>query len=104
MLYQSLLGAWPLEGENGDFLQRMQAYAVKPAREGKQQTSSLAPNEDYERGLESFLARILDRRASAAFLESFEAFSHRAALRGAWNGFTQLARRAAVPGVPVFYQ
>ena len=104
MLYQSLLGAWPLEGEDGDFLQRMQAYAVKAAREGKQQTSWLAPNEDYERGLESFLARILDRSASAAFLESFEAFAHRAALMGALNSLTQLALKAAMPGVPDFYQ
>jgi (1->4)-alpha-D-glucan 1-alpha-D-glucosylmutase len=104
MLYQSLLGAWPLEGEDGDFLQRMQAYAVKAAREGKQQTSWLAPNEGYERGLENFLARILDRSASAAFLESFEAFARRAALMGALNSLTQLALKAAMPGVPDFYQ
>ena len=36
MLYQALLGAWPLDGVDDDFVERMQAYAVKAAREGKE--------------------------------------------------------------------
>ena len=44
MLYQALLGAWPL-GQGDDALsERMQAYAVKAAREGKQETSWLNPD------------------------------------------------------------
>ena len=39
----------------------MQAYALKAAREGKQETSWLNPNEAYEAGLRTFIARILDR-------------------------------------------
>ena len=60
MLYQALLGAWPLDGIDRAFVERMQGYAVKAAREGKEQTSWLAPNEVYENGLKHFLARILD--------------------------------------------
>ena len=39
----------------------MQAYALKAAREGKEQTSWLNPHEAYEAGVKTFLARILDR-------------------------------------------
>ena len=35
MLYQALLGAWPLDGIDATFVERMQAYAIKAAREGK---------------------------------------------------------------------
>ena len=38
----------------------MQAYALKAAREGKQETSWLNPNEAYEAGVDTFIARILD--------------------------------------------
>jgi (1->4)-alpha-D-glucan 1-alpha-D-glucosylmutase len=104
MLYQALLGAWPLGGSAQDFVERMQAYAVKAAREGKEQTSWLAPNEPYERGLTDFLAVILDRTRSAAFLDSFAAFAQRAAMLGALNSLTQLTLKAMMPGVPDFYQ
>ena len=50
MLYQALLGAWPL-GADDAFLERMQAYALKAAREGKEETSWLNPNAAYEAGL-----------------------------------------------------
>ena len=46
MLYQTLLGAWPLEGPDATFTERIQAYALKAAREGKEQTSWLNPNAD----------------------------------------------------------
>src|SRR5215510_10567704 len=61
MLYQALLGAWPLTGVQADFVERMKGYAVKAAREGKQQTSWLAPNERYESGLTDFIERLFDR-------------------------------------------
>jgi (1->4)-alpha-D-glucan 1-alpha-D-glucosylmutase len=104
MLYQALIGSWPLKEVDAQFVDRMQDYAVKAAREGKEQTSWLAPNEDYENGLKDFLARILDRHRSAAFLDSFQAIAQRTALLGALNSLTQLALKATMPGVPDFYQ
>jgi (1->4)-alpha-D-glucan 1-alpha-D-glucosylmutase len=104
MLYQALLGAWPLSGVTSDFVARMQSYAVKAAREGKQQTSWLAPNEAYEAGLDAFLARLLDRNASADFLASFDRFAQRVALMGALNSLTQVTLKTMSPGVPDFYQ
>jgi (1->4)-alpha-D-glucan 1-alpha-D-glucosylmutase len=104
LLYQALLGAWPLTGIDPSFVERMQNYAVKAAREGKEQTSWLAPNEAYEAGLTAFLERALDRRQSNNFIESFSAFARRAALIGALNSLSQLTLKATMPGVPDFYQ
>jgi (1->4)-alpha-D-glucan 1-alpha-D-glucosylmutase len=55
MLYQALLGAWPLGRRDPSFAERMQAYALKASREGKQETSWLNPNEAYEAGLRTFI-------------------------------------------------
>src|SRR3954471_8041434 len=68
MLYQALVGAWPLAQHDETFLERMQAYLLKAAREGKQETSWLNPNGAYEAGVRSFLGAILDRTKSAEFL------------------------------------
>ncbi len=104
MLYQVLLGAWPSGQRDGPFLERMQAYALKAAREGKQETSWLNPNEAYEAGLKTFIARILDRSASVEFLDSLETLAQRVALLGALNSLSQIALKATMPGVPDFYQ
>jgi (1->4)-alpha-D-glucan 1-alpha-D-glucosylmutase len=104
MLYQVLLGAWPSGQRDGSFLERMQAYALKAAREGKQETSWLNPNETYEAGLKTFIERILDRSASVEFLDSLETLAQRVALLGALNSLSQITLKATMPGVPDFYQ
>jgi (1->4)-alpha-D-glucan 1-alpha-D-glucosylmutase len=104
MIYQALLGAWPLSGIGASFIERLQAYAVKAAREGKQQTSWLAPDEAYESALKRFVGQLLDPNVSARFLTNFDAFARRVALIGALNGITQLALKATLPGIPDFYQ
>jgi (1->4)-alpha-D-glucan 1-alpha-D-glucosylmutase len=104
LLYQALLGAWPLGEPDGEFAERMQAYALKAAREGKQETSWLNPNEAYEAGLRTFLARILNRSASAEFQNSLQTLAQRVALLGALNSLSQITLKATMPGVPDFYQ
>jgi (1->4)-alpha-D-glucan 1-alpha-D-glucosylmutase len=104
MLYQALLGAWPMGARDNSFVERMQAYALKAAREGKEETSWLNPHQAYETGLKGFIARILDRSVSAEFLDSLEAFSRRIALLGALNSLSQITLKATMPGVPDFYQ
>jgi len=102
MLYQTLLGAW----QPGDdkFPERMQAYALKAAREGKQETSWLNPHQAYEAGIETFIARILDPALSADFLDALETLARRVSLLGALNSLSQLTLKATMPGVPDFYQ
>ncbi len=104
MLYQALIGAWPLEGIDGSFVARMQAYARKAAREGKQETSWTNPNEGYETHLAAFVGAILDRQRSAPFLDAFAALAQRTALIGALNSLSQLALKLTLPGVPDVYQ
>jgi (1->4)-alpha-D-glucan 1-alpha-D-glucosylmutase len=104
MLYQTLLGAWPSGERDDSFLERMQAYALKAAREGKQETSWLNPNQAYEAGLRTFLTRILDRSVSAEFLASLETLAQRASRLGALNSLSQITLKATIPGVPDFYQ
>jgi len=104
LLYQTLLGAWPVGSRDDTFVARLQAYALKAAREGKQETSWLNPNEAYETGLSSFIARILDPARSPEFLDSIDVLARRVALLGALNSLTQLTLKATMPGVPDFYQ
>jgi (1->4)-alpha-D-glucan 1-alpha-D-glucosylmutase len=104
MLYQALLGAWPLGQRDDEFLERMQAYALKAAREGKQETSWLNPNLAYEAGLQTFIERILDRSAAAEFLNSLETLAQRVSLLGALNSLSQVTLKATMPGAPDFYQ
>jgi (1->4)-alpha-D-glucan 1-alpha-D-glucosylmutase len=102
MLYQTLLGAWQPDDET--FPERLQAYALKAAREGKQETSWLNPHAGYEAGLKTFIERILDRSQSSEFLDSLQALARRVSLLGALNSLSQLTLKATLPGVPDFYQ
>jgi (1->4)-alpha-D-glucan 1-alpha-D-glucosylmutase len=105
MLYQTLLGVWPLTSPpDRSLTERLQAYAVKAAREGKQETSWLNPHEGYENALGAFIERILDPSASAEFLDSLQHFAQRLALLGALNSLSQITLKAMMPGVPDFYQ
>jgi (1->4)-alpha-D-glucan 1-alpha-D-glucosylmutase len=102
MLYQALLGAW--QPDDKAFVERIQAYALKAAREGKQETSWLNPHQAYEAGLKTFIERILDSAISAEFLNSLETLAHRVSLLGALNSLSQITLKATMPGVPDFYQ
>lgn len=103
MLYQALIGAWP-ERRDTDFTTRMKTYVLKAAREGKEETSWINPDEGYEAALEAFVGRLLDPAVSGGFLASFDKFAARAALLGALNGLSQLALKILSPGFPDFYQ
>ncbi|WP_027524671.1 malto-oligosyltrehalose synthase [Bradyrhizobium sp. Ec3.3] len=104
MLYQTLLGAWMSAPPDASFVDRIQAYALKAAREGKEETSWLNPNEAYEQGLRNFIAKVLDPTVSAEFLDALQTLARRLALLGALNSLGQLTLKATLPGVPDFYQ
>ena len=89
---------------DGGFVERIQAYALKAAREGKEETSWLNPHEAYENGVKTFIARILDPALSGEFLEALQTLARRVALLGALNSLSQLTLKATMPGVPDFYQ
>jgi (1->4)-alpha-D-glucan 1-alpha-D-glucosylmutase len=102
MLYQALLGAW--QPDDSSFAERMQEYALKAAREGKQETSWLNPHPAYEEGVRDFIAKILDPSLSGEFLNALQTLAQRLSLLGALNSLSQITLKATMPGVPDFYQ
>ncbi len=110
LLYQTLIGAWPLELTADDvaglaaFSERIVGYMIKACREAKLQTSWTAPDTVYEAGLEHFVQRILDPREGRAFMADLLGFHAHVALVGAVNGLAQTLLKLTVPGVPDIYQ
>jgi (1->4)-alpha-D-glucan 1-alpha-D-glucosylmutase len=98
LLYQTLVGAWPLDRE------RLGAYLFKAVREAKVHTSWINPNARYDEALAKFAEAILDPDRSAAFLEDFALFQARVAHFGTLNSLGQTLVKLTAPGVPDFYQ
>lgn len=102
LIYQTLVGAWPLdERDLPEFRERVRAYVIKAAREAKERTSWLDPNEEYERALTGFADALFD---CDPFLETFVPFQRRVAELGMLNSLAQVVLKVASPGVPDIYQ
>ena len=108
LLYQTLVGAWPLGemdgGAHEEFVGRIQAYMQKATREAKVHTSWINPNEEYDTGLSAFVAAILSPGAGNPFLADFAAFQRPVARMGMVNSLAQTLVKIASPGVPDIYQ
>ena len=104
LFYQMLIGAWPLNGIEDDFADRMVAYMIKATREAKQRSSWNAPNAEYETALEDFVRAALDPDRGAAFIADFQPIQQRCALTGAVSGLAQTLLRLTAPGVPDLYR
>ncbi|HET6247679.1 MAG TPA: malto-oligosyltrehalose synthase [Tepidisphaeraceae bacterium] len=108
LLYQTLLGAWPLEGASddvpGEFVTRIQNYMRKALREAKVHSTWTDPNADYETAVTEFIAAILRADRSAIFLQDFRAFQRRISHFGLLNSLSLTLLRLTAPGVPDTYQ
>ncbi|MFP7633134.1 malto-oligosyltrehalose synthase [Pseudomonas veronii] len=110
ILYQVLLGSWPLDLHLDDraaleaYQQRLWQWQQKALREAKLQSSWSAPNEAYEQGVETFLTRLLLSDAGRALRTAIGAAAQAIAPAGALNGLAQSLLRVTVPGVPDLYQ
>ncbi|RPF49340.1 maltooligosyl trehalose synthase [Thermodesulfitimonas autotrophica] len=104
-IYQTLLGAWPLdEKEEAEFKVRLAAYVTKAAREAKVRTEWLDPDPEYEQALSEFLTAILAPESGNLFRADFEALEETVAYYGALNSLAQALLKIATPGIPDFYQ
>ncbi|TEB06122.1 Maltooligosyl trehalose synthase [Pelotomaculum schinkii] len=104
-IYQTLVGAWPLQEEDmADFGNRLRAYLVKAAREAKVHTSWLYPDPEYESALEKFVTSILEPRDGNLFLQEFTRFQKITAYYGALSSLGQALLKITSPGIPDFYQ
>jgi (1->4)-alpha-D-glucan 1-alpha-D-glucosylmutase len=108
LLYQTLTGTWPLEPmnleEHQNYLGRIDEYLRKALREAKVNTSWIRPNEEHEKATSRFLEGLLQSTPENSFLSSFVQFQEPVARAGVLNSLSQVAIKAACPGVPDFYQ
>jgi (1->4)-alpha-D-glucan 1-alpha-D-glucosylmutase len=106
ILYQVLLGSWPLDLELDveDYQQRLWQWQQKALREAKLQSSWSAPNEAYEQAVEAFLSRLLLSEEGHTLRAALAAAAHAIAPAGAVNSLAQSLLRLTVPGVPDLYQ
>lgn len=111
LIYQTLLGAWPLEllgHDDADALERfrarMEGYLLKALREAKRRSSWTNPDDEYEQAACAFLARLLDPARGRPFRDDFLPFVREVATIGALNSMSQLAVKLTIPGIPDIYQ
>ena len=97
LLYQTLVGAWPIDPE------RLVAFMAKATREAKVHTSWTDPDPSYDEAVETFARGVLGDAGFVADLERFLA-AHAIVARGRQSSLAQTALLLTCPGVPDLYQ
>ena len=96
LLYQTLVGAWPLEP-----IERLDGYLEKALREAKVNTSWVSPDRAWEESVKRFARAVV---AHEPFLADFLPFQARIAELGERSALGQLLLKYTVPGLPDTYQ
>jgi (1->4)-alpha-D-glucan 1-alpha-D-glucosylmutase len=110
ILYQALLGSWPLGLEADDqvgldaYLQRLLGWQRKALREAKLNSAWSAPNDAHETACADFLRRMLCEPAGLAMRQELADTVAAIAPAGALNSLVQSLLRLTTPGVPDLYQ
>jgi len=111
LLYQTLLGTWPVDLDGAPvpsveqgFIRRIQRYMAKALKEAKLNTSWIQPNEDWDDAMQEFVAGILEAGPRNKFLPVFLPVAAEIARLGAINSLAQTAIKLTAPGVPDIYQ
>jgi len=95
LLYQTLVGAWPLEPD------RALTYMEKATREAKTHTSWTDPDPEYDDALRHFVPAVL---GDEAFLADLAAFVRPLVTPGRAAALAQALVKLTAPGVPDTYQ
>jgi (1->4)-alpha-D-glucan 1-alpha-D-glucosylmutase len=108
LLYQTLVGAWPLEPsspeEYSKFKSRVGAYVVKALHEAKAHSSWVNPNAEYDQAAQAFVERLLDPDSAGDFLLDFRQFHRKVSHFGLLNSLSQTLLKVTCPGAPDTYQ
>jgi (1->4)-alpha-D-glucan 1-alpha-D-glucosylmutase len=108
MLYQALLGIWPLgmitDETRGRFVDRIKEFMLKALKEAKVHTSWVDPDPTYEEAAMVFVNTILSSSADNQFLSDFIPFQKMVSDYGLYNSLSQALVKVTSPGVPDFYQ
>jgi len=94
-LLQTLVGAWPVQGE------RLEAYMEKALREAKRNSNWIEPDSAWEQAVLGFCRALL---TFAPFLADFEPFVSQLAPAGDRIALGTVALKLTSPGVPDIYQ
>jgi (1->4)-alpha-D-glucan 1-alpha-D-glucosylmutase len=111
LLYQTLLGTWPIQADGEpetmattEYIERIQAYMTKALHEAKINTSWIQPNEEWDAAMGHFVAKVLDPSPRNKFLPVFIPVAKEVARLGAVNSLAQTLLKLTSPGVPDIYQ
>ena len=111
LLYQTLLGTWPLTDSGGamanpgpDYIERIQAYMAKALNEAKVNTSWIQPNEEWLGATRDFIAKALESSPKNKFVPLLLPLVEQVARLGAINSLAQVLLKLTSPGVPDIYQ
>lgn len=108
LLYQTLVGSWPLEPLNEkthtEYVARIDQYMNKAMKEAKIHTSWINPNEKHDKSVQEFIHAILDRNHPNSFLKDLEQFLAKVKYAGMYNSLSQTLLKIISPGIPDFYQ
>ncbi|MNB55996.1 Maltooligosyl trehalose synthase [compost metagenome] len=110
ILYQALLGSWPLQLRDddqagfADYAKRIWQWQQKALREAKLQSSWSAPSESYENAAHAFTEKLLTGEEGELLRAALSKTVNSIAAAGALNGLAQTLLRMTVPGVPDLYQ
>jgi (1->4)-alpha-D-glucan 1-alpha-D-glucosylmutase len=124
LLYQTLLGAWPLEptesarlresdkamGQDSptrpspEFIERIATYMHKATKEAKVHTSWVNPNAAYDAAVRNFVLGVLGESGDNLFPEKLLPVARRVAWYGQFNALAQVLLKLTSPGVPDIYQ
>jgi (1->4)-alpha-D-glucan 1-alpha-D-glucosylmutase len=95
LLYQTLVGAWPLPAD------RALRYMEKAAKEAKEHTSWVDPDPAYDDALRSFVEAVM---ADDEFISEVERFVAPLITPGQLNSLAMALLKLTSPGVPDIYQ
>jgi (1->4)-alpha-D-glucan 1-alpha-D-glucosylmutase len=107
ILYQTLLGCWPLENPQPDlqtYLDRMLCWQEKSIREAKLRSAWSAPHAAYENATKDFLMRLINSEEGSALRAEIAHAAQSLAPAGALNSLGQTLLRMTAPGIPDLYQ
>ena len=111
LLYQTLIGSWPVEMSGAaartaspEYVERIQNYMVKALNEAKLNTSWVQPNEPWLSATRTFVAKLLETSPKNKFLPLFLPLVEEVSRLGAVNSLAQTLLKLTSPGVPDIYQ
>lgn len=108
LLYQTLIGTWPLampdQAGLDAYRERIERYMLKVVREAKVSSSWINPNAAYEDALLHFVRGLLGSFERNPFLADFVPQARMISRYGMLNSLSQILIKLCSPGVPDIYQ